>query len=69
MPKPRKKARPKRSSKVVPPFVQIAVSSGDDETTYDTLYGLDADGRVWECIMSPGWYGWSLVSNRNGDEG
>lgn len=60
----KKSSRKKRAQRIVaPPFVQIAVSTGDGESTDDVLYALDADGRIWTATMQAGMFGWELLGN------
>jgi len=42
----------------VPPFKQIAVSTGVGEEAFDVIYGLDDDGRVWSFVSHRKTEGW-----------
>ena len=48
-----------RKKGFVPPFTQIAVSSGTDGAS-DVLFGLDEEGRVWKRVVKSGCV-WVLI--------
>jgi hypothetical protein len=57
----KKKTSKKKTLKVAPPFIQIAVGS-DSEHGHD-VFGLDANGRVWEYTEDEIVGGWELLDN------
>ncbi len=56
---------PVSKKKVVPPFVQIAVTPHGGT---DYVYGLDKEGKVWVRNLSNDQDGWRLLNRTDSDQ-